>query len=102
MRVRDCTESGSPGVRGARELQSVRVDRFPLRSGELARELHRVRKRQLGEERSEHALPIELRAFAPGRGPFGDQHELAAPAVGVLAEPGRGFAETASMDLLEE
>src|SRR6266446_4335865 len=92
VRVRDCTESGSPGVRAASELQGARIHRVLLRSGELAGELHRVRKRQLREERSEHALPIELRAFASGRGALGDQHELAAPAVGVLAQPGRRFA----------
>src|SRR2546426_5809987 len=100
--VRDCTESGSPGGRSARELQSARVHCVLLRSGELAGELHRVRKRQLREERSEHALPVELRAFASGRSALRDQHELTALPVGVLAEPGRRFAETAPVDLLEE
>src|SRR5712692_7721113 len=85
VRVRDCTESGSPGGRSARELQGARVHHVLLRSGELAGELHRVCERQLPEERSEHAFPIELRAVASGRSALRDQHELAALAVGVLA-----------------
>src|SRR5712692_7428869 len=92
VRVRDCTESGSPGVRAASELQGVRVHRVLLRSGKLAGEFHRVRKRQLREERSEHALPIGLRASASRRGALDDQHELAAPAVGLRPKPGGGFA----------
>src|SRR5260221_11557551 len=91
VRVRDCTESGSPGGRSARELQGTRVHRVLLRSGELAGELHRVRKRQLREKRSEHAFPIELRALASGRGSLRDKHEFPALAVGVLAEPSRRF-----------
>src|SRR6266853_1781133 len=62
------------------------------RRREGAGERHGARKRQLREERSEHALPIELRAFASGRGALSDQHELAALTVGVLAEPTRRFA----------
>src|SRR6266571_5302225 len=86
----------------ARELQGACVHRVLLRSGKLAGELHRARKRQLREERSEHALPIELHIFATGRSALRDQHELAALAVGVLAEPSRRFAQDAPMDLLEE
>src|SRR2546428_12232865 len=99
--VRDCTESGSPGGRSARELQSARVNRVLLRSSKLARELHCLRKRQLREERSEHALPIEFRAFASALGTLGYQHELAAPAGRVLAEPSRGSPQRAPGGLRE-